>query len=118
MAFGNYFRGRRVLVTGHTGFKGAWLSLWLSHLGAEVHGLALPREVGLYAFIRNGTFAREWIEENKQGGRNFALLRKMEEKHQIEEVGANLRGMMSWLQKDNKKASEAAEKPVAQAVNA
>ena len=32
---------RDVLVTGHTGFKGAWLSLWLHHLGARVHGLAL-----------------------------------------------------------------------------
>ncbi len=32
---------RRVLVTGHTGFKGSWLSLWLHSLGAEVHGLAL-----------------------------------------------------------------------------
>jgi ketol-acid reductoisomerase len=68
--------------------------------------------------IQDGTFAREWIEENKQGGRNFALLRKMEEKHSIEEVGAKLRGMMSWLQKDSKKASEAAEKPAPQAVNA
>jgi CDP-glucose 4,6-dehydratase len=36
--------GRRVLVTGHTGFKGAWLSSWLDRLGAEVHGLALPPE--------------------------------------------------------------------------
>lgn len=34
--------GRRVLVTGHTGFKGSWLALWLHRLGAEVHGLALP----------------------------------------------------------------------------
>jgi CDP-glucose 4,6-dehydratase len=33
--------GRRVLVTGHTGFKGGWLSLWLHHLGAEISGLAL-----------------------------------------------------------------------------
>src|SRR5947209_677955 len=32
--------GRRVLVTGHTGFKGAWLSLWLLRLGAQVSGLA------------------------------------------------------------------------------
>jgi CDP-glucose 4,6-dehydratase len=32
----------RVLVTGHTGFKGAWLSAWLNELGAEVHGIALP----------------------------------------------------------------------------
>lgn len=39
-----FWEGRRVLVTGHTGFKGAWLSLWLSELGAEVTGLALPAE--------------------------------------------------------------------------
>ena len=37
-----FWAGRRVLVTGHTGFKGAWLSLWLRHLGADVHGFALP----------------------------------------------------------------------------
>ena len=36
------YRGRRVLVTGHTGFKGSWLCEWLLSLGAEVHGLALP----------------------------------------------------------------------------
>lgn len=35
------WQGRRVLITGHTGFKGAWLSLWLCKLGAEVSGLAL-----------------------------------------------------------------------------
>jgi CDP-glucose 4,6-dehydratase len=34
--------GRRVFVTGHTGFKGSWLSLWLEHLGAEVTGYSLP----------------------------------------------------------------------------
>lgn len=38
----DWFGGRRVFVTGHTGFKGAWLSLWLQHLGAEVTGFALP----------------------------------------------------------------------------
>lgn len=36
------WKGRRVLVTGHTGFKGAWLALWLERLGAEVLGLSLP----------------------------------------------------------------------------
>lgn len=36
------WQGRRVLVTGHTGFKGSWLALWLRQLGAEVAGLALP----------------------------------------------------------------------------
>lgn len=36
-----FWRGRRVFLTGHTGFKGGWLSLWLQELGAEVHGFAL-----------------------------------------------------------------------------
>jgi len=40
--FGNVFQGKRIIVTGHTGFKGSWLSLWLHELGAEVTGLALP----------------------------------------------------------------------------
>lgn len=38
----DFWKGRRVLLTGHTGFKGSWLSLWLHALGADVHGLALP----------------------------------------------------------------------------
>jgi CDP-glucose 4,6-dehydratase len=37
-----FWRDRRVLLTGHTGFKGAWLSLWLERLGAQVWGLSLP----------------------------------------------------------------------------
>jgi CDP-glucose 4,6-dehydratase len=41
-AFGNVYRGRKVLVTGHTGFKGSWLALWLKELGAEVMGYSLP----------------------------------------------------------------------------
>jgi CDP-glucose 4,6-dehydratase len=37
----SFWHGRRVFLTGHTGFKGSWLSLWLQHLGAEVVGFAL-----------------------------------------------------------------------------
>jgi len=39
--FDKFYRGKRVLVTGHTGFKGSWLSVWLHKLGAEVTGVAL-----------------------------------------------------------------------------
>jgi len=39
--FGSVFAGRRVLVTGHTGFKGSWLVLWLTRLGAKVSGVSL-----------------------------------------------------------------------------
>jgi CDP-glucose 4,6-dehydratase len=39
-----FWQGRRVFLTGHTGFKGGWLALWLQGLGAEVHGYALPPE--------------------------------------------------------------------------
>jgi CDP-glucose 4,6-dehydratase len=53
-AFGNCFRGQDVVVTGHTGFKGGWLALWLHHLGARVHGYSLspPSEPSLFAMAR------------------------------------------------------------------
>ena len=37
-----FWHGKRVFLTGHTGFKGSWMSLLLQHLGAEVIGFALP----------------------------------------------------------------------------
>lgn len=40
--FGNVYKNKRVLVTGHSGFKGSWLSLWLKNLGASVFGISLP----------------------------------------------------------------------------
>jgi CDP-glucose 4,6-dehydratase len=49
-----FWRGRRVLVTGHTGFKGSWLTLWLHSLEAEVHGFASrpPTTPSLFALTR------------------------------------------------------------------
>jgi len=48
----NFFRGKRVLVTGHTGFKGAWLSLWLHQMGAQVTGYSLPAPQGELTFFQ------------------------------------------------------------------
>lgn len=49
-----FWRGRRVLLTGHTGFKGAWLSLWLQELGAELTGLSdgVPTSPSLFELAR------------------------------------------------------------------
>jgi ketol-acid reductoisomerase len=59
------------------------------------------------AKIQDGSFAREWIAENKSGGKNFAKLREREKQHPIEKVGEQLRAMMSWLPSEKKKAAEA-----------
>src|SRR5262249_52807098 len=50
----SFWSGRRVLLTGHTGFKGAWLALWLERLGAEVTGFAdgIPTNPSLYDTAR------------------------------------------------------------------
>lgn len=61
----SFWAGRRVFVTGHSGFKGGWLSLWLSNMGAKVYGYALqpPTEPNLFTIARldthlaHGTFA-------------------------------------------------------------
>ena len=51
-----FWRNRRVFVTGHTGFKGGWLCLWLHSMGAEVHGYALnpPTDPNIYATAQVG----------------------------------------------------------------
>ena len=42
MVDSHFWRGKRVLLTGHTGFKGGWMTIWLRHLGADVLGVSLP----------------------------------------------------------------------------
>ena len=50
----SFWRDKRVLVTGHTGFKGGWLSLWLQSLGAVLRGIALapPTQPALFDVAR------------------------------------------------------------------
>ncbi len=71
----------------------------------------------ILADIQSGAFAKEWIEENKSGGKKFSALREKEKQHPVEEVGARLRAMMSWLQKDARKPG-AAQKTEPKVVNA
>lgn len=59
------WKDRRVLVTGHTGFKGGWLTLWLSHLNAKITGLALApeSELGIYRAARADEGITSHIED-------------------------------------------------------
>jgi len=61
--FGKFYTGKTAWVTGHTGFKGAWLSLWLRDLGANVHGLALAPHAtpNLHEALAPNTFASETL---------------------------------------------------------
>ncbi|MEA0983786.1 CDP-glucose 4,6-dehydratase, partial [Salmonella enterica subsp. enterica serovar Enteritidis] len=54
----NYWQGKRVFVTGYTGFKGSWLSLWLSEMGAIVKGYALEAQTvpSLFEIFRLSDF--------------------------------------------------------------
>ena len=49
--FNGFYFGKRVLITGHTGFKGSWLAIWLYELGAEVIGLALDPQTEKDNFV-------------------------------------------------------------------
>ncbi len=62
----NFWRNKRVLLTGHSGFKGSWLALWLTRLGAEVTGLALQpaTQPNLFTLARvaDGLHASHWCD--------------------------------------------------------
>jgi CDP-glucose 4,6-dehydratase len=61
--FNDCYRHRRVLVTGHTGFKGSWLSFWLQLLGAEICGIALPvQEQPNHHSLLNMSFRSEFCD--------------------------------------------------------
>ncbi len=71
MAFADAYAGRRVLVTGHTGFKGAWLAEWLTTLGAEVTGYALeaPTTPSLFEALGLERSVRHVVADVRDAGR-------------------------------------------------
>jgi CDP-glucose 4,6-dehydratase len=74
----DFWAGRRVLLTGHTGFKGAWLSLWLQALGARVTGLAPgpPTQPSLYELADVGSRMKERAVDVRDGERMRRALRE------------------------------------------
>lgn len=76
---GEYFwKGKKIFITGHTGFKGSWLSLWLHELGAEVTGYALnpPTDPSLFELAKVGRIVRSIIADVRDGD---SLAKKMNE---------------------------------------
>lgn len=71
----SFWKNRRVLLTGHTGFKGSWLSLWLDSLGAKVTGYALapPTEPNLFTLAEIGPS----INSIRADVRDFSQLKKV-----------------------------------------
>lgn len=79
-----FWRGKRVLLTGQTGFKGSWLALWLHRLGAQVTGIALPpcTEPSLYQVARIGRL----IDSHHGDIRDAATLKQLVQAAQPEIV--------------------------------
>ncbi len=65
-----FWAGRRVLLTGHTGFKGAWMAAWLEHLGAETTGFGLAPETdpNLFAMLEPWPALTSRIGDIREGG--------------------------------------------------
>jgi len=75
-----FWNGRRVLVTGHTGFKGSWLALWLISMGAEVAGLGLPptSQPNLYSILGLADRCRSIIDDINRPGALVGAIRNFE----------------------------------------
>ncbi|WP_433692492.1 CDP-glucose 4,6-dehydratase [Herbaspirillum seropedicae] len=73
----DFWRGKRVLLTGHTGFKGSWVSLWLQSMGAELSGIALepPTEPALFHVAR----VAEGMQHHIADIRDQALIKSLVE---------------------------------------
>ncbi len=82
--FNNFYKGKRVLITGHTGFKGSWLSIWLHELGAEVIGVALDPCTERDNYVLSGL--KDKITDLRGDIRDGKLLKEIFQKHRPEIV--------------------------------
>lgn len=73
----DFYKGKRVLVTGHTGFKGAWLAMWLRRLGAEVWGYSLspPTNPNLFDLCRVGDLVESRLGDVREYSKLFEVFR-------------------------------------------
>ena len=85
MDFQNFYKGKRVLITGHTGFKGSWLSIWLHKMGAEVIGVALDPQSERDNFILSGLNDKIYADL-REDIRNIVAIKKIIQKFQPEIV--------------------------------
>ncbi|MEM3585167.1 MAG: CDP-glucose 4,6-dehydratase [Candidatus Woesearchaeota archaeon] len=79
------YQGKKVLVTGHTGFKGAWLSIWLTKLGAKVVGFSLPKSDNDYIYKRS-ELKKIIFSDIKGDIRNYKKLKAVFDKYKPEVV--------------------------------
>ena len=72
MIFKEKYKNKKVLITGHTGFKGSWLSIWLNNLGAKVVGLSnsIPTQPSNYEVSKISNF----IEDFRVDIKNLLIL--------------------------------------------
>ncbi len=79
----SFYKNKKVLVTGHTGFKGSWLTIWLEQLGAEVVGISLDPKTDRDLFLLAGLSDK--IKDYRQDIRNLDKIQKIitEEKPEI-----------------------------------
>ena len=82
--FNDFYRGKRVLITGHTGFKGSWLAIWLHELGAEVIGIALDPYSERDNYVLSGL--KDKIIDLRGDIRDRQLLKDVFQKYQPEIV--------------------------------
>jgi len=82
--FQNFYKGKKVLITGHTGFKGSWLAIWLHELGADVIGISLDPYTERDNFVLSGI--QNKITDLRGDIRDGQLLKHIFQKYQPEIV--------------------------------